>query len=301
MCCIKVKDKQWCKIFDGGYGYKPSRRAKCSLNYYKDGIYLFGGVNTLEYTYNDLWVFYVQKKKWRNINTINTPTLNKNHSYTIYKNYVIIFGGEIQCYDINDMYVLNLIDKKFTKIKCKGIPSKRRNCCMCVINDVLLLHGGVSMYEHLNDAYYVSIKELIYNKQPKWNKIDLNLNKPNINMISYKSSIIGINMLKRIQINYDIFNYKDRNSLNLLMNGYLNNMEHHYRIKIPNDIGILIQKYYGISCREISYSLNNKKRRNCGISILNINNKSIKIFIFGGEFEGVFLNDTHIVSLFLIE
>ena len=106
---------------------KPLKRQGCSLNYYDNNVYLYGGIHDNLY-YDDLWKYCIKQNKW---------ILLKNnfgvafHRTAIYKNYIILFGGEmnitknweLQC--SNDIIIYNVNTNTWSTIETSNKPIPR--------------------------------------------------------------------------------------------------------------------------------------------------------------------------------
>ena len=250
----------------------PNKRYGCTLNYYNNKLYLFGGWNYDDRYLNDLWEYNINQNKWNKININNIiPNKVSNHKTVIYKNNLIIFGGIDSNEYFNDLYIINLNEYKSYKINCINKPKKRVYHGMTISQNKLIIYGGFDEdINELNDIYLIDIKSIIndINKQHKWININNNNNIPlyGHSLLSYNNKIIIVaGQDSSYKYNSDLIIYNDINSIK----------------------------------KKIIYNIkdNKYKRHNHESCLLNVNNK-IYVFMFGGYNDKDRLNDSILLYLF---
>lgn len=122
-------------------------------------MYLFGGTSEST-TYGDLWIFNIEHKKWRQIETNSSfPSPRSSHLFVSIDKIVILFGG-IDRFKMNypldaykfDTSTLKWIEEKFSVDEHRKIcsPSKPRfNFSYCTYNKVIFIHGGLTFTKKL--------------------------------------------------------------------------------------------------------------------------------------------------------
>lgn len=177
---------------------QPLPRYQCSLDFYQNKLYLFGGLmkeNTDKSTYfNDLWEYSLTQNIWTQLPS-NKNCKCAGHQSLIYQHYLIIYGGyTIQenggwfQYKSNSTYLLslenvhiyNIKTREWKEIKSINKPISRFWHSMISMNDNLIIYGGIdnsNPKNKLNDCWSININELIYSKMPKWKKYSINLGK----------------------------------------------------------------------------------------------------------------------------
>ena len=168
----------------------PSARGGCTLNYYNEYLYLFGGyIQNFGHT-NDLFIYSLKRNEWKRIDSNCKPNKVKYHRSIIYGKYLIVFGGLARykhnwiCYNDINLFDLQCNYNEWNIINTSEVykPKKRYKHGMCILNDYLIIYGGMDVNDNiLNDCYYINIKNTINNNDNnsilnKWINIDLGLN-----------------------------------------------------------------------------------------------------------------------------
>ncbi|KAI0918408.1 hypothetical protein AcV5_002407 [Taiwanofungus camphoratus] len=117
-------------------------------------LYLFGGEfsslyqNTFHH-YRDFWCFDISTHTWERIDTKVRPTARSGHRMTMWKHYIVLFGG---FYDpgprtnyLNDLWLFDTQEYKWRPVNFKDAerkPSPRSGFSFLSTADGILLHGG---------------------------------------------------------------------------------------------------------------------------------------------------------------
>ena len=182
----KVAVGQWKQIITPT---SPPSRCAHGAGYYNKALYIFGGEssggtstvsaasskktssskgNGEYYHYRDIWKYDIVQQQWCEMKPsvplgtgkVSTPTPRSGMSMTIWKHYMILFGGFYEAATqapprfYNDVFVLNLqteqwLDVPYSKLSIR--PEPRSACSDSLIHntnnnngDVWVIHGGFS-------------------------------------------------------------------------------------------------------------------------------------------------------------
>ncbi|KAG6370868.1 galactose oxidase [Boletus reticuloceps] len=117
-------------------------------------LYLFGGEFSSLYQnsfhhYRDFWVFDIPTHTWERIETKARPSARSGHRMTIWKHFIVLFGG---FYDpgyrtqyLNDTWIFDTQEYKWRQIEFKEPerkPSPRSGFSLLPTTDGIVLHGG---------------------------------------------------------------------------------------------------------------------------------------------------------------
>jgi Rab9 effector protein with kelch motifs len=142
------------------------------------GVYIFGGINELGYSTNDLWILKVgvETVNWLNPSTTGKPPWARyGHSmhYVEFMKWVLIFGGrndadilsdkgkafggdklsffgeeENDQQFLNDMWLLRTDKLEWVRVENTGhVPSPVYSHCSCVFGSEFIVFGGMSGLE----------------------------------------------------------------------------------------------------------------------------------------------------------
>lgn len=134
-----------------------------SLNSNSSRLYLFGGQLESE-VFNDLYYFELNtfkspKARWELIEPVNNfkPPPVANHSMSVYKNKIYIFGGIYNNEKIsNDLWCFDALTNKWSQLPTTGsVPLPVNEHSSCVINDKLYIYGGNDFHGLIYDTLYV--------------------------------------------------------------------------------------------------------------------------------------------------
>lgn len=134
---------------------------------FKNYLIVFGGLSQDNNTFNDIYLYNIEKKEWIKAGIIEDPVnqfpLSRNsHSSVLYKDKLFIFGGSNSSEGpLNDLWMLDLskIEENIVEWKCLFKPNElsfpvREMHSSCIINDennctYLLIHGGRTINSEL--------------------------------------------------------------------------------------------------------------------------------------------------------
>ncbi|KAI9168476.1 Kelch repeat-containing protein 3 [Blastocladiella emersonii ATCC 22665] len=100
--------------------------------------------------YKDFWKFDVRTKAWEKLDPKIKPSPRSGHRMTLWKNYIVLFGGFYETYAqtkyYDDLWVFNLQDYKWTKIEIPdhlgSRPTARSGFQMFAHKDHVFVYGG---------------------------------------------------------------------------------------------------------------------------------------------------------------
>ncbi|KAI5966306.1 KEL2 [Candida pseudojiufengensis] len=144
-----------------------------SLNNQSSRLYLFGGQLEND-VFNDLYYFELNsfkssKASWNLVDPLNNfkPPPLTNHSMSIYKNNIYIFGGVYNNEKVsNDLWKFDIEKEKWEQIITNGeIPLPVNEHSSCIINDKLYIYGGNDFSGIIYSSLYVlNLNTLIWYK-----------------------------------------------------------------------------------------------------------------------------------------
>lgn len=150
----------------------PKERNRCSVSYYKNKLYIYGGFNGNYYRYSDLWCFDLNKYTYTQLQSYNECN---QHESIIYKHYLIIIGGcktyfSKNGYDSN-IRLYNINTNKWNTITFYQNNYKPKiesmNISLQIINEYLIIYAS-------NSFYVININNAILNNKGIWKKFDTN-------------------------------------------------------------------------------------------------------------------------------
>ncbi|CAD8055403.1 unnamed protein product [Paramecium sonneborni] len=153
---IKIK-KQIVYIYkDVQIQWQPCSRNGSTMLSYNHNLYLYGGAGAKQN--DDFCCAVVDKKiyKWQQIKLEDQQQsgFRSNHSAAIYKNFMIIFGGDVHQISNNkrisseitcDIKIINLITNELKVLKQTGIIPPRKSHIAEVIGRSMIVHGGIDI------------------------------------------------------------------------------------------------------------------------------------------------------------
>ncbi len=154
-------------VFSTGKKYTPRTGHECI--FYKDKIYLFGGMDDDDRR-NDLYCYDIYSNNWELLPAQGTaPSPRSGARGVAFKDNLLLFGGYSkqngEYYD--DFYSYSLTTFSWELIKDKGTkPSKRTDHSMVLYGNTLYVFGGQNGIERYGDLYKCSIL-----KEFKWKLI----------------------------------------------------------------------------------------------------------------------------------
>ncbi|KGU36218.1 hypothetical protein MGM_00011 [Candida albicans P75063] len=134
-----------------------------SLNNTSSRLYLFGGQLEND-VFNDLYYFELNsfkspKATWQLVEPLNDvkPPPLTNHSMSVYKNKVYVFGGVYNNEKVsNDLWVFDAINDTWTQVTTTGdIPPPVNEHSSCVADDRMYVYGGNDFQGIIYSSLYV--------------------------------------------------------------------------------------------------------------------------------------------------
>ncbi|TIB85921.1 galactose oxidase [Wallemia mellicola] len=141
-------------------------------------LWLFGGEfagHSTFYHFSDFWSFDIQSKEWERIDTKVRPSARSGHRMTVFKNFIILYGGfhdtGVRTTYLDDLWIFSLDDFKWRKIEFSPLerkPSARSGFSFLPCpeqNEVVVFGGFCKTYEKgkrpvaksLDDCYALKI------------------------------------------------------------------------------------------------------------------------------------------------
>ncbi|EDV23827.1 uncharacterized protein TRIADDRAFT_57417 [Trichoplax adhaerens] len=152
-------------------------RYKDSACYYKDSVYIFGGISMSDQTaFNDLHRFDLRNRCWSNSTLITkgTKPLPRGSASMVRHDYrLILFGGYCpsthhlahndfsELYRFyNDLFVYDPLTSTWTEIKITpcNIPQERASHSAVVIGHSMIIFGGISKRTSFNDVWILDLR-----------------------------------------------------------------------------------------------------------------------------------------------
>ena len=178
MCTVKKNKAQ--QIIPKN-NVSPSKRQQCTLNYYKNKLYLFGG-SVVGCFFNDLWEFCLKTNKWKQLQSFKKTN---GHTTVIFEDKLITFGGynriKGKWIGYNDLMMYHIISNKWEVIKTKDTILARGGHCMLLDDNQLIIHGGWNEkggYQILGDSFCIDLLNVLKKKSiEKWKSKNINISK----------------------------------------------------------------------------------------------------------------------------
>lgn len=152
-----------------------------SLNNQSSRLYLFGGQLEND-VFNDLYYFELNtfkspKARWEVVEPLNKfrPPPLTNHSMSIYKNRIYIFGGVYNNEKVsNDLWCFDIPTSKWSQVSTSGnIPLPVNEHSACIIHDRLFVYGGNDFSGIIyNSLYVLDLHTLVWSKLTPQGEID---------------------------------------------------------------------------------------------------------------------------------
>lgn len=126
-------------------------------------LYLFGGQLEND-VFNDLFFFELNsfkspKASWTLVAPLNNfkPPPLTNHSMSVYKNKIYIFGGVYNNERVsNDLWVFDADEERWTQVETTGtVPLPVNEHSSCIVNDKLYIYGGNDFSGVIYSSLYV--------------------------------------------------------------------------------------------------------------------------------------------------
>ena len=147
-------------------GYIPDTRTGATMNAYNKSIYLFAGEKAddssdiKKFDYSSLIWYIIQPK---NTNPAEIPVIKSGHTSSIYKNYLVVYGG-VSNFDsilqirncVSLIYCFDFLTHKWKSFKPTGnVPEARRNHCSALVGHSLIVYSGVNSKGEIIDSLSV--------------------------------------------------------------------------------------------------------------------------------------------------
>src|SRR5690606_1367592 len=99
----------------------------------------------------------------------DVPSKRSGHSATVYRDFLIIFGGHDDTGRKNQVYELNLLTHKWRLVKCEGqIPTNRSGAPAVLKDRYMYIFGGFDGQQHFNELYSYDCWKNVWKKlEPK--------------------------------------------------------------------------------------------------------------------------------------
>jgi hypothetical protein len=118
----------------------PCARSNHSTVLYQDKLYIFGGKDQDTFKLNDMWAYDLKTSTWTEVkDSIDKPLTRSGHSSSVYKNFMIVFGGiheltkelnDLQAYDFNNNQWFSIFEENSSPTHSNnqtGLTSGRKN------------------------------------------------------------------------------------------------------------------------------------------------------------------------------
>ena len=142
----KLDAMKWAQI-----GQKKNAFARYghTFLYYQGSLYVFGGINLNEEPVNSLLAFKIDENKWSQITVQDEPPApRKFHTSVIYKDMMVVYGGESKTDIFSDIWVYKFKDNTWTCVDVPDLPARTCHSAV-VVNKYMLVLGGKSHHGKL--------------------------------------------------------------------------------------------------------------------------------------------------------
>ncbi|CAD8132067.1 unnamed protein product [Paramecium octaurelia] len=153
---IRIKKQNVYIYKDVSIQWQPCSRNGSTMLSYNHHLFLYGGAGAKQN--EDFCCAYIDKKiyKWQQVKLDDQQQngFRSNHSAALYKNFMIIFGGEVHQIPSNkrifseitcDIKIINLISNELKVLKQTGIIPPRKSHIAEVIGRSMIVHGGIDL------------------------------------------------------------------------------------------------------------------------------------------------------------
>lgn len=158
MYILNLEKMIWRRLDSENQSFPPKMDSH-SCVYYKERLVFFAGyING--YRSNLIHIFEIPSESWE-VLQLNGPQSRSNHSASIYKNFLYIFGGLDEDHSaLNDFWKLNLETWHWSQINLKGDSPAARSGHTCTIyRNYLILFGGIKEIGHeTNELFYCNLE-----------------------------------------------------------------------------------------------------------------------------------------------
>lgn len=162
---LSLKTFEWTQIQVAGI--KPISRFDHSCFSFHEKMFIFGGEDEYGNKLKDCHYLSLENFEWNELKfTGDTPSVRSNHSSVIYKNQMILFGGESSKGYLNDCWSLNLENyhwKALSFEKSITIPTPRASHSCYIHGHQMFLFGGINRTPN-NDLFVLDLDTFIWQK-----------------------------------------------------------------------------------------------------------------------------------------
>ena len=187
----------YCKYIPQSNNCNPNARMEASLTPYFNGLFLYGGLQTQNYS--DLWYFNIENKRYawerkiiKNENIFNSRSC---HTTVLYNDCLYIYGGNINLKrlknQLEDILIYNIRNNTLKSAQFKNEKNRysqkyiyiplRRNHIAHVIGWNMIVYGGIDILKefskenNMNNTFINTIfKHNDYRQEPKNEIININ-------------------------------------------------------------------------------------------------------------------------------
>lgn len=156
---LLFKDNQW--------GALPDRSDFTRVNHtmvaYNDNLVVFGGLDQQNNETNDIFIYNVTKHQWsKPLIQRKRPSPRSEHSAVVYKNSMIIHGGQLNNEKLNDTWIFSFDQNEWAKIKLHKNNSIVPRCShsAVMVNQFMVVFGGEG-YNNMPFALNIDSLEVI--------------------------------------------------------------------------------------------------------------------------------------------
>ncbi|OMJ77429.1 hypothetical protein SteCoe_22988 [Stentor coeruleus] len=144
----------------------PEKRSHASMTAINGELYLFGG-KTLNTLYNNMWVFNIEKEKWR-VQSMSgeLPTPRHSHAVDSDGDALVLFGGEDISGFRNDLFIYNSLNSDWKKLIPNSgiIPRSIKGACLALKFPIIYIYGGITESGLSGELWQFDIGSLEYKK-----------------------------------------------------------------------------------------------------------------------------------------
>lgn len=162
---LSLKNFEWIQV--QVLGNKPVSRFDHSCFQFHEKMFIFGGEDEYGNKLKDVHYLSLENYEWNELKfTGDTPSVRSNHSSVIYKNQMILFGGESSKGYLNDCWSLNLENytwKSLSFDKSITIPTPRASHSCCIHGHQMFIFGGINRIPN-NELFVLDLDTLIWQR-----------------------------------------------------------------------------------------------------------------------------------------
>ncbi|OMJ94181.1 hypothetical protein SteCoe_2663 [Stentor coeruleus] len=140
-------------------GSQPTSRSGSQCVLHQNTIYFFGGYTKKDGEYfNDLFAFNIPTLQWKEVqpNISELPNKRTDHTLSLFRDTLYVFGGYDGRSRYNDLCAFNLITNEWKITQYENGPQSRFGHSSVVCQDKLIIFGGWNGHITLNDVWVYS-------------------------------------------------------------------------------------------------------------------------------------------------